>query len=81
MIAGTAPLVEVVMEEVVEVGEITTMVTGGTVVAPVGAALRTMIDGERMDRLSGLSSNFSQGQNHVMTKLQHVVLTLAEVGA
>ena len=72
MIAGTAPLVEVVMEEVVEVGGITTMVTGGTVVAPVGAALRTMIDGERMDRLSDLSSNFSRGQSHVMTKLQQV---------
>ena len=72
MIAGTAPLVEVVMEEVVEAGGITTMVTGGTVVAPVGAALRTMIDGERMDRVSDLSSNFSQGQNHVMTKLQQV---------
>ena len=73
MIAGTAPLVEVVMEGEVVVGGITTMGTGGTVVAPGGVALLTMTDGERMDQLSALSFSFSRGPSHGKTNLQLVM--------
>lgn len=76
MIAGTAPLlVEVVMEGEVVVGETTTMVTGGTVVAPGGVALPTTIVGERMGRLSGLSSSCSQGPSPRRTNPQQVTIS------
>jgi hypothetical protein len=67
MIAGTAPLVEVVMEGEVVVGGITTMVIGGMVVAT--------IVGGRMGQVSGLSSNSSRGPNLRRTNPQLVMIT------